>query len=325
METKVKGAPLFTVILCTYNGGAKIGRAIEALLRQEDYGRLVDRFVIVDNNSTDQTGKVIADFLSDKKNKAEYVLEKRQGLSYARLAGVKRALSQWIVFIDDDNYMRGTNWLLSAEAYIKRNPKLGAFNGVCVPFFQEPLSHEEQEILEAAYRGLACTHLDMEDARNHPVDEGNWMPFGAGLVIRAQPLLEMADRGWLKSPGRTGDSVISGEDTEMCGYVAGKGYVFGFNSEMILEHDLGRKRLGREYIFKLYDSFSDAFISQRKRYVLGRLWLLWVYSKTWCFCRIREVCRRSNFKNELEKHSAGYAVKRIGRDLFCKNGRRREV
>jgi glycosyltransferase involved in cell wall biosynthesis len=51
-----------SVVLCTYNRAARLADALAALVHQTDAPPY--EVVVVDNNSTDQTGAVIARFTS---------------------------------------------------------------------------------------------------------------------------------------------------------------------------------------------------------------------------------------------------------------------
>lgn len=89
-----------SVVLSTYNRCEVLRNALERLSRQETNG--IDyEILVVDNNSTDDTKHVIAS-LVERDGHFRYIFEKRQGLSYARNAGIAAAESDLIVFCDDD-------------------------------------------------------------------------------------------------------------------------------------------------------------------------------------------------------------------------------
>lgn len=244
----------FSFILCSYNGAKRITRSIESILKLDNYDKLIDKLIFVDNNSTDTTGNIMKEFCY-KKHNIEYVNENKQGLSYARLAGLRRVNSSWIVMIDDDNILEH-GWLVLADEYITHNPGIGAFNGGIIPLIEEPLTPSERKTLEIVYPSLACTSLSVEDLRYKPFPYNDVV--GAGLVILTAPLQELADNGWLKNKGRTGTLLSSGEDTEMSQFILKKGYKIGYNPNMILWHLIEKRRLQIDYLLKLYKGFGDA-------------------------------------------------------------------
>lgn len=248
----------FTIIICTYNSENRILRIIDSILKQNDYNSLVNDFLIVDNNSTDTTKDLILQY----SNQITYCFEKQQGLSFARQHGVIKTKSPWIIFIDDDNILE-QNWLINANEFIKVNYNLGAFNGAILPLIEFKMTNEERLFLHACFRALACTNLEKNDIP--PSTATNCTPVGAGLVIRSQPLKELNELGWLKSTGRKGAELVSGEDTEMVLYVKTCGYSLGFCNSMFLNHLIDKSRLTYDYINALYLGFVPLILAAIKK------------------------------------------------------------
>jgi glucosyl-dolichyl phosphate glucuronosyltransferase len=246
---------LFTVILCSYNGGKKLNRVIESVIKQNDYGKLVNKFLLVDNNSNDNTSQIMKKF-EDKYSNIKYILEKQQGLSYSRLAGILQANTEWIIFVDDDNALE-QGWIKSAEEYIRKNSNVGAFGGTVIPEFDIHLSNREKDILAVVYPGLACTHLSINDVDYDASKHPNEVPYGAGLVIRTYPLIELSKNGWLRATGRIGNKLAAGDDTEMCNSIKRYNYEFGFNPNMIIKHLIEKRRLNLNYLIKMYQGFAE--------------------------------------------------------------------
>jgi glucosyl-dolichyl phosphate glucuronosyltransferase len=59
--------------------------------------------LVVNNNSTDDTQKVLEKYV-EKHDNYKCVIEKNQGLSFARNRAYKEANGEWIAYIDDDAY-----------------------------------------------------------------------------------------------------------------------------------------------------------------------------------------------------------------------------
>lgn len=90
--------PRLSVILPTYNRACALQRALAALLRQDAPGDAYE-VIAVDNNSSDGTAAFLAS-LADPRVRA--IREPRQGLSFARNAGLAQARGDLIAFTDDD-------------------------------------------------------------------------------------------------------------------------------------------------------------------------------------------------------------------------------
>ena len=242
----------FSVIICTYNGADRINDVIHCILKQRNFDNYVKEIIVVDNNSNDQTKNKIIE-LQEQCKRIVYLFEGKQGLAYARKMGVSVAKGNWIIFIDDDNFM-DDNWIQNAHDYILGNSNIGAFNGQVCGIFTRALNEFEVTIFNCCHLSLACTHAMNE---NSIISSVTWQPFGAGLVIIAQPLKELESKTWLKATGRVGDNLSSGEDTEMCQYVKGKGYNFGFCNSMRMTHLITPRRLTMDYQYKLNNAFAE--------------------------------------------------------------------
>jgi Glycosyltransferases involved in cell wall biogenesis len=89
--------PEISVVIPSYNRSALLKRAIDSALTQTAPPREV---IVVDDGSTDSTRELCAGY----GNQIEYVWQKNAGASVARNAGVIRARSPWIAFLDSDDY-----------------------------------------------------------------------------------------------------------------------------------------------------------------------------------------------------------------------------
>jgi len=95
--------PHITVIVPVLNGEKVIGSCIKSLLNL-DYPSQKLEIIVVDNNSTDRTAKII------KSLPVKYIFEEKIGISAARNAGIKQAKGEIIVFTDSDCLVN-KNWL----------------------------------------------------------------------------------------------------------------------------------------------------------------------------------------------------------------------
>jgi glycosyltransferase involved in cell wall biosynthesis len=86
--------------MLTYNREDLIGRAIEHILNQTLTGF---EFIIVDNGSTDASGK-IADLYSEKDSRIRVIHRNKGNIGSGRNAGLDVAKGEYIAFIDDDDY-----------------------------------------------------------------------------------------------------------------------------------------------------------------------------------------------------------------------------
>ena len=94
-----------SVIVPTYDRANILPMCLDSLVKQE-YPKSDFEIIIVDNNSKDNTKKVCENYIKKYPDiSLRYVLEKRQGLVYARHQGAKRAKHEILSFTDDDGIL----------------------------------------------------------------------------------------------------------------------------------------------------------------------------------------------------------------------------
>ena len=124
-----------SVIICTYNRDQHIRRALESLVRQ-DFERSAYEIIVVDNNSTDNTSKIIHRF---KQEHPYYNIvltrESRQGLSYARNKGLTLAKGKYVSYIDDDGIAR-EDYVSQIKHYTDLFTDDVAFGGKVLPKYE---------------------------------------------------------------------------------------------------------------------------------------------------------------------------------------------
>lgn len=95
--------PKISVVIPTHNRPQLLIRAVESVLAQtySDY-----EIVIIDDGSTDDTAKVVEQFLltiPEKAGRVRYVWQKNIGLSGALNTGIANAVGEWLSFLADDD------------------------------------------------------------------------------------------------------------------------------------------------------------------------------------------------------------------------------
>lgn len=90
----------FSVIIPMYNVEKFVKECVFSVLAQTftDY-----EVILVDDGATDNSGKV-CDELAEKDSKVSVIHQQNGGLSMARNAGVKKAVGEYVIFLDGDDY-----------------------------------------------------------------------------------------------------------------------------------------------------------------------------------------------------------------------------
>ncbi len=92
-----------TVIIPAYNIEDLLGRCIESVVSQ-DYPKELLEIIVVDDGSTDSTGR-IADEYADKYQNVTVLHKENGGSSSARNLGLKHATGEYIGFVDSDDFV----------------------------------------------------------------------------------------------------------------------------------------------------------------------------------------------------------------------------
>lgn len=109
--------PTFSIITTTFNRGYVVWKAIQRAQKQVyPYFELL----VVDDGSTDDTKKVVAEFQKDPRIK--YFKIRHSGGASARNHGLKNAKGQIITYLDSDDYVY-ENFLLIAFEYFQKYPR----------------------------------------------------------------------------------------------------------------------------------------------------------------------------------------------------------
>ena len=126
-----------SVVVPTYNRGPQLEALLTSLLDQ-DAGGLAYEIVVVDNNSTDDTRKIVEAVAGgDPQGRLRYVFEPRQGVSYARNTGVAHTTAPIIVFLDDDG-VPGPDWVRAMKRAFDEHPEVDCIGGRITPRWVHP-------------------------------------------------------------------------------------------------------------------------------------------------------------------------------------------
>jgi glucosyl-dolichyl phosphate glucuronosyltransferase len=125
-----------SVVLSTYNRGALLKNALEKLVAQQSSGMEYE-ILVVDNNSTDHTKQLVQSFV-ERDPHFRYIFEPKQGLSYARNAGIEAARSDLIVFCDDDVEV-APDWVQKYHEASQRFPDADYIGGRVLPIWSGPV------------------------------------------------------------------------------------------------------------------------------------------------------------------------------------------
>jgi glycosyltransferase involved in cell wall biosynthesis len=241
-----------SVIICCYNSASRLPATLKNIASQQVSAEIRWEIIVVDNASTDRS-TAVAKAQWEKYNLQgvdfQVVYEEKPGLSNAREKGVRASMFRYIIFCDDDNRL-GENYLQTAYAAISRNPAIAALGGRSTAAADIPFPDWFETSKSNYAVGNQAPHSGDVSWRKHL--------WGSGIVIRK----EVYDQAFAGFPsmltGRNGQTLSSGEDSEMCMRFLLMGYRLHYLDTLTFEHFIAAERLCTDYNKKLMDGFIEA-------------------------------------------------------------------
>lgn len=266
----------FTVAIPTFNSEAHLHLILDALIAQTDLDDLTWEVIVADNNSSDNTAKIITQYQAKwpSTSQLRYVFEPTQGAGFARHHTLKVARSELVGFLDDD-VLPASDWVACAYRFGTQNPHVGIFSGQIHGNF----SATPPEGFERIQGFLAIREHGPKAFRFNPTQLS--MPTGAAFVTRRKAWLDnVSDRPIFA--GRIGSSMVGGEDLEPMLLIHAAGWETWYTPTMHAYHQIPDWRLEKAYLSHLIYTAALCTCQLRiltqptllkKAAIIPRLWL----------------------------------------------------
>jgi glycosyltransferase involved in cell wall biosynthesis len=230
--------PFVSVILPTYRRPHGLRRALASVLDQT-FPASSYEILVIDNNSPDDTARVIDEIAREHPGRVRRLFEVRQGVSYARQAGIDQARGEIIAFFDDDVHV-ARNWLETIVETLEAHPEVQCVGGRVLPEWSVP---------PPAW--LTCDHwspLGLQDYGDRPLRMSSANPRGlisANLACRAAVLRTVG--GFSPALQRVKDGIGSLEDDDWNRRFWKAGGVGLYQPTLVAWTDVPPERLTRKY------------------------------------------------------------------------------
>jgi glycosyltransferase involved in cell wall biosynthesis len=235
-----------SVLICTYNRAPLLEQTLTALARAvRPDGCAVD-VVVVDNNSADDTAGLVQRAAASGSLPIRYVHEGRQGKSFALNTGLSVAQGD-IIALTDDDVLPEPEWLVRMVANFRSADVVFVF-GKVLPRWEVPPPPEMLTLRARDIWGpLALVDYGDETIRYDPASFGRKrLPVGANLAIRRDAIHRVG--GWRTDLGKVNNTLIAGEDHELCVRLYRAGLYSGiYDPAVAVRHLVPASRLTREY------------------------------------------------------------------------------
>lgn len=231
----------YTVALCTHNHADRLERTLRDLtaLQQPDAPW---ELLIVDNGSTDQTPRLLANHTWPQSWQVRVVREEKLGLSNARNRAIVESRGDYIIFMDDDE-SADRDWLRAYERLIQAKAP-DAFGGRISVLFEDMrpnwLTDELLGFLGELNRFEAITPL---------TDPGTSF-FGGNFGIHKSVCDAIG--GFDAMLGRKGADNTGGEEVEFYRRLLSAGLKVWWTPEAMIYHRIQAAKLERSYFRELH-------------------------------------------------------------------------
>lgn len=252
----------FSIIICAHNPEKNIFNRLINAIQSFDENETPFEVIIVDNNCKEK----IADFeevKSLKKNIStlKVIEEKNPGLTNARIAGIKEAKYDWIIFFDDDNEP-SKDYLIEAAKFILENPKIG----ICGPgHVSVEFMHNNRFTKTERIKKLFQNRKTENELIDNNLFSGNndAFPYGTGMIVQKVILEEYSENvnnGIYTLTDRRGKSLSSAGDTQILYLALKMSYYSGTSPNLKLNHIISEKKLTKQALINLFYSIHTCHI-----------------------------------------------------------------
>ncbi|MBL1200343.1 MAG: glycosyltransferase [Nostoc sp. GBBB01] len=262
---------LLSVIICTHNPRLnyldKVLKALQAQTLPVEHWELL----LVDNASEQVLSSEID---LSWHPKSRYLREEELGLTHARLRGIKEAIAEILVFVDDDNVL-DLDYLEVALKVSKDFPMLGAWGGQSIPHFEET----PPDWTKPYWWILAIREFDRDRWSNLPFSYET-SPNGAGMCVRKKVAAKYAESVNNDSKrinlDPKGKKLLRSGDNDLAFTSFDIGLGTGIFVSLKLIHLIPVSRLQEEYLLRLAEGV--AYSNTIMEYIRGKMPTLPHYS-----------------------------------------------
>jgi glycosyltransferase involved in cell wall biosynthesis len=239
-----------TVVLCTYNGADSLGSALTSLSKLSVPDGLSWEVVLVNNNSADDTEKIIEEFAPTSGLNIQYVFEPKQGRAFALNAGIRRGRGDILAFTDDDVIV-DSQWLAGLSKTFANFECIGV-GGRVIPVWRQPrptwLEMEGQQVVGHFEYGDEPKQISLP-------------PIGANMAFRRSAFEEY---GLFRVELGVNKSEIGGtEDDEFGRRLLRAGETIMYAPQAIIYLQVESHRLTKEYFLRWFYSMGKANMRAR--------------------------------------------------------------
>jgi glucosyl-dolichyl phosphate glucuronosyltransferase len=230
-----------SVIVCTYNRCDLLQGNLHALRDQSVNGEIGWEVIVVDNNCTDGTARIIDETAVNFPTALRRVREEKQGLSNARNRGIQSARGRYLLFTDDDT-RPDRAWVQTVFKTFEIS-SCDAVGGMVELVWPDARPRWLADELLSSLAGVDYGPDEIDLSLERP-------PLGANIAFRKQ----VFEKVGLFNPqlGRIGAKLLGGEETDLFKRLIDAGMTGRYQPRAVVCHALETERLRKTYFRKIY-------------------------------------------------------------------------
>jgi glycosyltransferase involved in cell wall biosynthesis len=229
-------AVTFSIVIATYNRAAQLGATLAsvATLRIDAPWEVI----VVDNNSQDDTRRVVEAAASAFPAPLRYVFEREQGRSAALNRGFALAEGDIVVTTDDDVRVE-EDWLARIAAGFD-TLRCDYVGGRVLPLWEAP-----PPAWLPKTNGQLWAVIALLDYGREPLQFGRRVPLGVNMAMRRAAIERVG--GFDTRIGRKAGTLLGQEVREWCLRARAAGLTGFYVPDIVVEHVIPRERLTKRY------------------------------------------------------------------------------
>ena len=249
----LKSSTSFSIVICTYNRAKSLNDLLLSFSNMDKQPERKYELLIIDNNSTDDTAKIIDTWKARIDCPLLYYLEKPQGSSFARNRAINESRCDWLWFVDDD-IIFNRNWLTGVSGALDKYQDASVIAGKIIPVFQ---TGQPEWLPDFALDYYGLTRFGYIDRW---LNDGEY-PIAGNAAFKRSIFTKIGM--FNTSLGRVHKKLISWDETELCMRLYRSGLKIAYTPEPTVHHIINKNRATRRWLIRrIYCDGKSQVISE---------------------------------------------------------------
>ena len=238
------------IAICTFNRCRQLRNTLNRIGNVDQAGCESLRLIVVDNNSTDSTQDVIAEFA----NSLDILMlqESQQGHVFARNTAIAAATGDLLIWIDDDVVV-SDYWLASYTAAAAEQTEVTFWGGPIVPVFEQAAPRWITDNWDKVCGCFAERKLGPAELRF----DHNVLPYGANFALRTNAQKQFLFETHV---GRTNRQIVGEDELILMRALLAAGHRGQWLPRASVEHMIEPSRATTEYVSAYFRGQGRALV-----------------------------------------------------------------